>query len=516
VSENKMQSLIDKAQSGDLESQFELGLAYKYGKDGFTQDIREAYRCFELAAELNHALAQYHFALMHISDNSDGCVKDDKEKAVYWLEKAVSNGDFYAIHTLIDIYENSASDDNAVTIIKLFEVLVNNHQSIEAMIELGTIYCAAPDNMNINKIPKLASHRNPDRGFRLIEDGVRLAESAKKNQLDYMQYQQISHAYMAYTRPPNEQGVYDYFNKSETTFAIALAKKIGYTEKSNTLFENDPPPYLSQERVKNLIEEINPKKLRRSRTQFIAFLGMIIDASPKITDPDVVDTILKAIGTPWAENGRNIDSLVREAFPDEKTFLENEKRRQKEVAERAKREEQKREEKYNSLLVIFNASRSESEIKKLAKQFQELGNYKDAPSLSKECKSKYLSMKEAREEQEQMKATIESLWENAPTIFHVSASVIAVLWALIVPFRWGGIGETFFFMIATAVIIGIQTKLIGLIKEDGSLLFTIAIAVWSFVIIVTGAETPETSVIPFILYGFLSSSAAIITFLRSR
>ena len=54
------------AEQGDVESQFELGRRYRYGKDGTAVDINKAFHYFSIAASNGHAIAQHRMAWFYI------------------------------------------------------------------------------------------------------------------------------------------------------------------------------------------------------------------------------------------------------------------------------------------------------------------------------------------------------------------------------------------------------------------------------------------------------------------
>lgn len=80
--------LLERAQAGDAEAQFELGVRYYYG-DGVPEDEEEAAKWTRLAAEQGHAGAQNNLGLMYFYGEG---VRQDREKAVYWYCKAAEQG----------------------------------------------------------------------------------------------------------------------------------------------------------------------------------------------------------------------------------------------------------------------------------------------------------------------------------------------------------------------------------------------------------------------------------------
>ena len=61
---------------------------YYYGL-GVEEDLSEAFRLFQLAAEKNQVNAQYSLGYMY--ENGDG-IEKDMEKALYWYKLAANQG----------------------------------------------------------------------------------------------------------------------------------------------------------------------------------------------------------------------------------------------------------------------------------------------------------------------------------------------------------------------------------------------------------------------------------------
>jgi TPR repeat protein len=78
-----------KADQGDAEAQFALGLKYGIAEGEF-QDLGQAAQWYRKAAEQNHALAQFNLGLMYAK--GDGVPQDDAE-AVRWIRMAAHQGD---------------------------------------------------------------------------------------------------------------------------------------------------------------------------------------------------------------------------------------------------------------------------------------------------------------------------------------------------------------------------------------------------------------------------------------
>lgn len=85
---SELNNLRSKANSGDSEAQYKLGVAYANGTN-LPEDKAKAAYWFRLSAEQGFASAQYNLALRLA--NGIGVVKNDGE-AVFWYTKAEKQG----------------------------------------------------------------------------------------------------------------------------------------------------------------------------------------------------------------------------------------------------------------------------------------------------------------------------------------------------------------------------------------------------------------------------------------
>ena len=88
MTEQQIEEIKRKANAGDAEAQYELGLWYLgyYVSEFVPQDDMEAAKWFRKAAEQGHAKAQYSLGLMYDEDNSLG--PRDYVEAAKWFRKA--------------------------------------------------------------------------------------------------------------------------------------------------------------------------------------------------------------------------------------------------------------------------------------------------------------------------------------------------------------------------------------------------------------------------------------------
>ncbi len=97
---NSLQTLIDKANKGDSNAQYNLGLMYTYGK-GVSEDWSEGAKWFSKAAEQGNADAQYNLGYVYINGRG---LAQDSNKAIVWFKKAAERGHMASQFTLAMMY----------------------------------------------------------------------------------------------------------------------------------------------------------------------------------------------------------------------------------------------------------------------------------------------------------------------------------------------------------------------------------------------------------------------------
>jgi TPR repeat protein len=96
IAKPNLKAIRTKAEHGDAEAQFSLGLKYSSGH-GDAHGFAEAVRWYRKAAEQNHSLAQFNLGTMFAQ--GQGVVKDDAA-ALTWIRKAAESGEAGAQHDL--------------------------------------------------------------------------------------------------------------------------------------------------------------------------------------------------------------------------------------------------------------------------------------------------------------------------------------------------------------------------------------------------------------------------------
>lgn len=112
--------IVERAQDGNPQAQFELGLQYYSGLGGVPKDYQKAFEWWEKSAKQGHAKAQNNLAVMYRKGNG---VAQDYQKAFKWFQKAASQGYAIAQKNLLDWWQREAQAGN-----------------VAAQFNLGTLY----------------------------------------------------------------------------------------------------------------------------------------------------------------------------------------------------------------------------------------------------------------------------------------------------------------------------------------------------------------------------------------
>ncbi|MBZ0117576.1 MAG: hypothetical protein K8H88_11300, partial [Sandaracinaceae bacterium] len=94
--------IADLLERGDAEGLIELGAVYRSGAPFVTRDLKKAVECFEAAASLGHAEAEYLVGVMRFS--GIGVDKDPNEGATR-LRAAAQKGSLRAKVYVANLYE---------------------------------------------------------------------------------------------------------------------------------------------------------------------------------------------------------------------------------------------------------------------------------------------------------------------------------------------------------------------------------------------------------------------------
>lgn len=88
ISNDEFNELLRKAEQGDIDAQFNLGVCYENGYD-VEQSYEQAVKWYTKAAEQGDAAAQFNLGLCYY--NGDG-VEQSYEQAAKWYKKAAKQG----------------------------------------------------------------------------------------------------------------------------------------------------------------------------------------------------------------------------------------------------------------------------------------------------------------------------------------------------------------------------------------------------------------------------------------
>lgn len=101
--DDPLRNLRDKAEAGDAESQYELGMAYHAGNRGVPADLNLAFKWYSVAAQKGHVSATG--ALGYMYRTGSGVEKNGAE-ALKWYLKAAEQGDSHSAYELGKIYQS--------------------------------------------------------------------------------------------------------------------------------------------------------------------------------------------------------------------------------------------------------------------------------------------------------------------------------------------------------------------------------------------------------------------------
>ena len=136
ISKAELDSLIDKANGGDANSEFDLGERYNYGNDVEKNYVKAA-EYYKLAADQNHAGAQ--FALGDMYDLGRGVEKNYVDAAKYY-KLAAERGYADAQFALGNMYEHSRGvEKNYVDAVKYYKLAADQNHA-DAQFALGNMW----------------------------------------------------------------------------------------------------------------------------------------------------------------------------------------------------------------------------------------------------------------------------------------------------------------------------------------------------------------------------------------
>ena len=126
-SASSLEALLIRGMDGDPEAQFKLG---EYNRSQGAQFIDKAKEWFIKAANQNHPFSQLALALLYLEWLPD---EDYRERAQYWLERAVQSGCEDAVKVLGELGSTDENMDNSDLLVEAEE------GNPEAQFELGSM-----------------------------------------------------------------------------------------------------------------------------------------------------------------------------------------------------------------------------------------------------------------------------------------------------------------------------------------------------------------------------------------
>ena len=167
------EELLKMAESGDVESQFNLGQFYYHGF-GVTLDKREAYKWFRRAADNGHSMAEYSVC---VAFNLGEGVTADQSEAARWFEKSVQSGGPSKVDALCNLgrahYFGRGVPENKVKALKCYwdafkDVENPGPRYSDALYNLGTMILNGEGGARKNPLEALrwlsyaAGHGHPE------------------------------------------------------------------------------------------------------------------------------------------------------------------------------------------------------------------------------------------------------------------------------------------------------------------------------------------------------------------
>lgn len=137
MTEEDRQILLERAEHGDSEAQYQLGQLY-YSGENVEKNYRVAFEWFSKAAESGHAAAQRMVAEMLLEGSHE--IKKNRKLAFYWMQCAAMQNDIIALERLGDMYakgEGCVKDQNKAIEWYMKAALKNNPT---AQCKLGEIF----------------------------------------------------------------------------------------------------------------------------------------------------------------------------------------------------------------------------------------------------------------------------------------------------------------------------------------------------------------------------------------
>jgi TPR repeat protein len=176
-----VEALRRKAQEGDADAQFKLGVMY-YEGEGVPKDAAEAVKWFRSAAEQGFPFVQFNLGVMYFK--GEGVPKDDAE-AVKWFRRAAEQGFAMAQFNLgVSYYKGEGVPKDDAEAVKWFRRAAEQRHDA-AQLQLGGMYAKGEgvpkDAAEAVKWFRLAAEQGNDAGQLQLSARFYLGEGVPRN-----------------------------------------------------------------------------------------------------------------------------------------------------------------------------------------------------------------------------------------------------------------------------------------------------------------------------------------------
>ncbi len=130
--------LVERAQGGDAEAQYNLGVMYDNG-EGVAENPKVAFRWYYRAGQAGHVLAQATLGGMYMF-GEEGVVGHNPEAAFRWFSKAAEGGNVEAQHNLGVMYRRGVGVDRDLEAAFEWHARAAEGGNVEAQATLGVMY----------------------------------------------------------------------------------------------------------------------------------------------------------------------------------------------------------------------------------------------------------------------------------------------------------------------------------------------------------------------------------------
>ena len=185
AAQEAFETLLQAAEQGDPEAQYNLGEAYRKG-EGVLKDDAEAARWYRMAAEQGHRYAQGSLGLAY--RKGEGVLKDDAE-AVRWFQMAAEQGSFHFLRLRVLI---AGGDRDPAEAARVFQMVAEQGDP-EAQFSLGTAYMeGAGVSQDLAEAARWFQMAAEQEDYRIAQGLVRSLQAAEQGDSEALAAAQFS------------------------------------------------------------------------------------------------------------------------------------------------------------------------------------------------------------------------------------------------------------------------------------------------------------------------------------